>query len=103
MQDSVSRLAASVNDISLSGFERYLIRSPLFNFTIPENNILGLPPQTTPAVSDGNWVFLQQLPLGNHTIYFKGGLKNVTDSSSHSFAGPYEWEYPNKYQITVAD
>jgi hypothetical protein len=43
----------------------------LFNFTLPENNILVLPPQTTQAVSDGNWVFLKPLPVDNHTIYLK--------------------------------
>jgi hypothetical protein len=51
-----------------------------------------------------NWVFLKPLPVGNHTIYFKGGLKNITDSSSHDeFAGPYGWDYPNTYHITVVD
>jgi hypothetical protein len=57
--------------------------------------------QITQAVSDGNWVFLKPLSVGNHIIYFKGGLKNVTDSNSHAFAGPIEWDYPNTYHITV--
>jgi hypothetical protein len=101
MQDSVIHLEASVNDIPLTGLEKYRIQSPLFNFTIPDNNILGLPPQTTSAVSDSNWVFLKSLPVGNHTIYFKGGLENTTKSASHEFAGPYGWDYPNTYHITV--
>jgi hypothetical protein len=101
MQDSVVHLEASVNGIPLSSLEKYRIQSPLFNFTVPHDNILGLPPQTTQAVSDGNWVFLKPLPVGNHTIYFKGGLKNITDSSSHGFAGPIGWDYPNTYHITV--
>jgi hypothetical protein len=101
MQDSVVHLEASVNGIPLTGLEKYRIQSLLFNFTIPYDSILGLPPQTTQAVSDGNWVFLKPLPVGNHTIYFKGGLKNVTDNSSHAFAGPIGWDYPNTYHITV--
>ncbi|HZA68992.1 MAG TPA: hypothetical protein VE548_04775 [Nitrososphaeraceae archaeon] len=101
MQDSVVHLEASVNGISLTSLEKYRIQSPLFNFTIPHDNVLGLPPQTTQAVSDGNWIFLKPLPVGNHTIYFKGGLKNVTDSRSHAFAGPIGWDYPNTYHITV--
>jgi hypothetical protein len=104
MQDSVVHLEASIDGIPLTGLEKYRIQSPLFNFTIPENNILGLPPQTTGAVSDGNWVFLKPLPVGNHTIYFKGGLRNITDgSNNHAFAGPYGWDYPNTYHITVVD
>jgi hypothetical protein len=103
MQDSVVHLEATVNGVPLVGLEGNRIQSSLFNFTIPQNNILGLQPQTTQAISDGNWVFLKPLPVGNHTIYFKGGLKNVTDNSNnHTFAGPYGWDYPNTYHITVA-
>ena len=102
MQDSVIHLEASVNGVPLTGLEKYRIQSPLFNFTLPENNTLGLSPQTTQAVSDGNWVFLKPLSVGNHTIYHKGGLRNITDSSSnHAFTGPYGWDYPTTYHITV--
>ena len=104
MQDSVIHLEASVNGVPLTGLEKYRIQSPLFNFTLPENNTLGLSPQTTQAVSDGNWVFLKPLSVGNHTIYHKGGLSNITDSSSnHAFTGPYGWGYPTTYHITVVD
>lgn len=104
MQDSVIYLEASMNGISLTGLEKYRIKSPLFNFTIPENNILGLPAQSTQAVSDGNWVFLKPLPIGNHTIYLKGGLQNINGTSgNHTFAGPSGWDYPNTYHITVTD
>jgi hypothetical protein len=41
MQDSVVRLEARVNGISHGGLEKYRVQSPLFNFTLPENNILG--------------------------------------------------------------
>ena len=103
MQDSVIQLEASVNGIPLNGLEKYRIQSPLFNFTLPENNILGLSPQTTQAVSDGNWVFLKPLSVGNHIIYHKGGLRNISDSSSRAFTGPYGWGYPTTYHITVVD
>jgi hypothetical protein len=105
MQDSVVRLEASANGIALTGLERYRIQSPLFNFTLPENNILGLPSQTTQVLSDGNWIFFEPLPVGNLTIYFKGGLRNITDISAgnHTFAGPYGWDYQNTYHITVTD
>ena len=71
MQNSVVHLEASVNGISLAGLEKYRIQSTLFNFILPENNILRLPPQATQAVSDGNWVFLKPLPAGNYTIYLR--------------------------------
>lgn len=104
MQDSVVHPEASVNGMALTGLEKYRIQSPLFNFTLPENNILGLSPQTTRAVSDGNWVFLKPLPIGNHTIYFKGELRAITEKGSNqTFAGPYGWDYPITYHITVTE
>lgn len=104
MQDSVVHSEASVNGMALTGLEKYRIQSPLFNFTLPENNILGLSPQTTQAVSDGNWVFLKPLPIGNHTIYYKGELRAIAETASNqTFAGPYGWDYPITYHITVTD
>ena len=38
MQDSVVHLEASIDGISVTGLEKYRIQSPLFNFTISENN-----------------------------------------------------------------
>lgn len=68
IQDSVINLHATVDGKNIRNLEAYRIPSPLFNFTLPENNILGLPPQTTQAVSDGNWVFLKPLAVDEHTI-----------------------------------
>jgi hypothetical protein len=46
-----------VSGVLLKGLKSYRVSSPLFNLTLPENNVLGLsPPQTTKAVSDGYWV-----------------------------------------------
>jgi hypothetical protein len=102
-EEDLRQCAKQMQD-SVTDLEKYRIQSPLFNFTIPKNNILGLPAQSTQAVSDGNWVFLKPLPIGNHTIYFKGGLQNINDTSgNHTFAGPSGWDYPNTYHITVID
>lgn len=107
MQDSVIQIQATVDGISVKGLDKYRIQSPLFNFTLGSNNILGLPAQTTTqAVSDGNWVFLKPLPLGEHVIYFKGGLKSINNASSgsngnYTFAGPYGWDSPVTYHLTI--
>lgn len=48
-----------IRSISETELKMFRIQSPLFNFTLPEHNILDLPEDTsTVAVSDGNWVFL---------------------------------------------
>jgi hypothetical protein len=116
MQDSVTHVEASIDGVPIAGLEQYRIQSPLFNFTLPENNILELPGNiTTQSVSDGNYLFLKPLSVGNHTIYFKGSLRNVTDTATVNnntttssaanfiFAGPYGWDYPTTYHITVTN
>jgi hypothetical protein len=108
MQDTVIHIEASIDGTNIKNLNSYRIQSSLFNFTLPKSNILGLPPQTTQAVSDGNWVFLEPLSIGKHVIHFKGGLKsnNVTTTTTakdgnYAFAGPYGWDFPNTYHITV--
>ena len=110
-------MQASVDGISIKDLDKYRIESPLFSFTLPKNNILGLPANiTTQSVSDGNWVFLKPLPIGKHVIYFKGDLRNITNNTAtaninssssgannFAFAGPYGWDYPTTYHITVTN
>ena len=106
MQDTVVSLQASINGTAILGLDKFRIQSSLFNFTLPKDNILSLPPQTTSAVSDGNWVFLKPLPLDNYIISFKGGLKNISSNAENktndfSFAGPYGWDNKVNYHIHI--
>ena len=100
-------IKASVDGKNIPNLEDYRVQSPLFNFTLPENNILDLPPQTTQAVSDGNWVFLMPLSEGNHTVSFNGSLRNVsnieTNDSGYAFAVPYGWDNNVIYHLTISD
>ncbi len=108
IQDSVMHLKASVDGKNVTNLEDYRVQSPLFNFTLPENNIADLPPQTTQAVSDGNWVFLKTLSEGEHSFSFEGDLRNAsnaeTNASGYAFAVPYGWDNNVIYNlITTAD
>jgi hypothetical protein len=107
IQDSVTQLKASVDGKNIANLNGYRVQSPIFNFKVTENNILGLPPQTTEAVSDGNWVFLRPLPEGQHSISFKGDLKNISDiktnGNGYAFAVPFGWDNNVTYHLTVAD
>ena len=115
-QDQVTQLQAIVDGIAIPNLEKYRIQSLPFNFTLPENNILGLPANTsTQAVADGNWVFLKPLSQGKHEIIFKGDTMNSNASSnnnntttansnnnlSSSFAFPTGWNFETTYHITV--
>ena len=123
IQDQVSSLKASVDAIPIPSLQEYRIQSPPFNFTLPQNNILGLAANvTTQAIADGNWVFLKPLSPGSHKITFRGGIQqekanmlaagssnnartatnsNSSSSSSSSFAFPTGWDFETTYDLTV--
>jgi hypothetical protein len=119
IQDQVTTLNATVDGVPISDLQKYRIQSPPFNFTLPQNNILGLSANiTTQAIADGNWVFLKPVSPGSHKITFRGGIQqeganmlaggnsnNASDhnnsSSSSSFAFPAGWDFETTYDLTV--
>jgi len=111
IQDHVTTLYASIDGIPIPHLQEFRIQSSPFNFTLPQNNILGMPANTTQAIADGNWVFLKPLSPGIHKLTFKGGIQqskkvgisnnNVSDSSSASFAFPSGWDFETTYNLTV--
>jgi hypothetical protein len=116
IQDQVIKLNATVDGVPISNLHKYRIQSPPFSFTLPQNNILGLPANvTTQAIADGNWVFLKPIFDGSHKITFRGGVQqerargssntastsNNDSSSSSSFAFPTGWDFETTYDLTV--
>lgn len=81
-QDIVTELDVTIDGVKVENLQDYRIQSPLFNLTLPEDNVFGLPATTTEAVSDGNWVFLKPLPAGNHTIHSKGVSVDFTTTGT---------------------
>ena len=75
-------------------------QSPVFMASFPPDNVFGVPADTLtpyPIVSDGFWVMLPPLSLGNHTLHFRAGLgknsgqakKNLRqDVTYHLTVGP---------------
>jgi hypothetical protein len=107
-QDHVVSPTASIDGIEIPNLEKYRMQSGLFNFTLPMNNILDLPAQTTQAVSDGNWIFLKPLPTGTYKVILKGNIadninENINNGSSFEFAGPVGWNYTTTYILTIKD
>ncbi|HZD81790.1 MAG TPA: hypothetical protein VE076_02840 [Nitrososphaeraceae archaeon] len=82
-QDKVTSTVVSVDGIEVKPVR---LQSPLFSLVLPENNALGVKPQTTPAVSDGHWVFLQPLSPGSHIIRASGSLVDFTTTGTVNFA-----------------
>jgi hypothetical protein len=95
--DKATQLKARIDGVDVTDLNSYRFQSPLFNLTLPENNIFGLPAGTTQAVADGFWILLEPLPAGNHEIQFGGGLVDVSTAGTVNFATEAV------YHITISD
>ena len=59
----------TVDGIEVSDLDRYRTQTPLFGYTLPPDNIYGLPPATaTKAISDGTDVIVKPLSPGQHRV-----------------------------------
>ena len=70
--------------------EEYHIQSSLFNFSLPQSNILGLPSQNTQAVADGNRLLLKPLNIDQHEIKCKREVNKTINTSDNNFSGPID-------------
>jgi len=85
--DRTTNLKATIDGVRLQQLaERYRITSPLFSVTFPPNNVLGAPSGNTQMISDGFWVFLQPLSVGNHEIHFSGLTVGNPTTGTANFA-----------------
>lgn len=63
---------ASIDGVPVGNLEGYSFESPLFDFDLPENNVLGLAAGPGQSVSNGYYLMLAPLPVGEHIINFGG-------------------------------
>lgn len=96
-QDKVRNLQATVDGINIPDLKSYRVQSPIFNVTLPRDNYGGYPAGHTQVVSDGFWILLKPLPVGNHEIHFVGTLVDYTATSPLNFVSDA------KYNITISD
>jgi hypothetical protein len=103
MQDLVVGVNASLNKVHVPNLENYRLQTDIFNFTLPENNILNLTSQTTHAVADGNWLFLKPLPAGIHELKVKGDINatSTIEIKGNQYNGPVGWNYTTTYILNV--
>ena len=103
MQDLVIGVNASLNGIYLPNLENYRVQTDIFNFTLPENNILNLTSQKTQAVADGNWLFLKPLHSGTYELKAKGNINTTStiEINGNQYNGPVGWNYTTTYILNV--
>jgi len=70
--DTITSAQASVDNVPLSSSNVIRAQSPPFGFVAPQDEILGDPPGPGTGVTDGFWVLLQPLSVGQHVIHFAG-------------------------------
>lgn len=84
--DKVSNLQLSIDGVTVPDLTMYRFKSGLYNFTMPQDNVLGLAAGTTDSIADGYWVMLKPLNKGTHEIKFGGSVVDVSTTSNINFA-----------------
>ena len=103
MQDLVVGGNASLNNVPILNLENYRVQTDIFNFTLPENNILNLTSQSTQAVADGNWLFLRPLPAATYELKVKGNINTTATIKiiGNEYNGPVGWNYTTTYILNI--
>src|SRR5438874_7160798 len=95
--NKVTSLQASVDGTNIQDIKpKYRAQSPLFDLTLPKNNVFGLTEGPTKSVADGFWIILKPLPPGKHEVHFSGASVDFTSSGVQNFATEA------KYHLTVS-
>lgn len=96
--DNIVSVRIEVDGIPIHNLASYRVRSPLFSYTIPDDNMFsyffGIPFEAGtyyPGVSDGYFVMLAPLPVGEHMIYIET-----------MFGEPYNTESIATLHLTVS-
>jgi hypothetical protein len=66
--DQITDMRATISGTVVEELRQYRIQSPLFTMTLPSDNVLGLPAQTTKMMSEGYWVFIKPLEPGKYDL-----------------------------------
>ncbi len=71
-------LAASIDGVPLHDPAQYISTSPPFNFTVPADNVFGVPAGTEgQSVAHGAMLMLAPLTPGRHTFHLEGSLPTL--------------------------
>lgn len=66
-------MSCEIDGVAINNLQSYRAESPLFDFTLPENNVLGVAAGPGQSVADGVYLMVAPLSVGQHTIRFTGG------------------------------
>jgi hypothetical protein len=72
---TISDLQASIDGIEVQNIDRYVHTSPLFDFTLPEDNILYTDILVGQSVSNGAHLMLTPLKPGAHSVHLHASIE----------------------------
>ena len=76
--DAATDLACEIDGVAVKNLGQYRTESPLFDVTVPANNIFGLDPGTYgPSMDEGYYLMVAPLNAGKHSIHFHGSLPTL--------------------------
>jgi hypothetical protein len=70
--DQITNMQVMFSGTDVNELKHYRIKSPPFDVTLPADNVLGLPAQTTKMTSEGYWLFLKALEPGKYGLHSFG-------------------------------
>lgn len=83
---TITDIQASIDGVEVKDLDQYIHLSPLFKFTLPEDNILGSDVLTGESVSKSAALILSPLSPGAHTIHLHASVPEVEYSVDMNFA-----------------
>jgi hypothetical protein len=101
--DETKFLYVNIDGSELKDLKQYRIDTPIFEIRLPSQQQPEQSYVTTKAVSDGYWIFLEPLPIGEHRIQFIGEkleFDKIRESTDKSIQLP-TFRVEVKYNLTV--
>jgi hypothetical protein len=83
-------LKATIDGVEVKELEKYYFVSPLFEFTLPEDNILSVPEKVIPggttgkSIGSGSYLMINPLSAGKHTLYLRGTFPSLEYTAEKS-------------------
>lgn len=68
--DQPTSMSVTIDGRPIQNLQHYTVQTPLFDLSLPENNIYGAPAGPTKSVGHAYMIFLQPLKPGKHEIHF---------------------------------
>lgn len=78
-------LQASIDGVEVRDLSKYIVTSPLYGFTVPEDNVLGVPAGSGQSVASGAYLMLSPLSPGTHTIHLHGTYPDFEFTADKTF------------------